>query len=44
VLPGNGDGTFQARQDFATGSAPDGPWRSATLDGNGTPDLAVVNS
>jgi hypothetical protein len=42
VLLGNGDGTFQPRQDFTTGSNP----RSVAigdLDGDGTPDLAVAN-
>ncbi|MCA9276994.1 MAG: VCBS repeat-containing protein [Phycisphaerales bacterium] len=43
VLLGNGDGTFQPRQDFATGVD---PWSVSIgdLDGDGTPDLAVANS
>lgn len=42
VLLGNGDGTFQTKLDFSTGTA---PWGIATGDfGNGAHDLAVTNS
>ena len=43
VLLGNGDGTFGAKTDFATGTSP----RSVAigdLNGDGKPDLAVANS
>ena len=43
VLPGNGDGTFQPQQPFATG---DNPRSSAVadLDASGTPDLVTANT
>ena len=42
VLLNNGDGTFQARVDYATGDAPQ--WvTAADLDGDSYPDLAVTN-
>jgi hypothetical protein len=43
VLAGNGDGTLQARVDYATGT---GPISVAVADvsGDGTPDLVVANA
>jgi hypothetical protein len=45
VLLGNGDGTFQAAQNFPAGPAGDSPRSVAVGDFNGddTPDLAVAN-
>jgi hypothetical protein len=43
VLLGNGDGTFQPRQNFATGVGPESV-AIGDLDGDGTPDLATANS
>jgi hypothetical protein len=42
VLLGNGDGTFRPQQTFATGVTPLSV-AVADLNGDGTPDLAVVN-
>jgi hypothetical protein len=42
VLLGNGNGTFQARQTFATGRSPSSVV-VADLNGDGRPDLAVTN-
>jgi FG-GAP-like repeat/Abnormal spindle-like microcephaly-assoc'd, ASPM-SPD-2-Hydin len=42
VLLGNGDGTFQSQQDFATGVLPVAV-QVADLNGDGKPDLAVVD-
>jgi hypothetical protein len=43
VLPGNGDGTFQAPLSFASGGYV--PWAAAIADftGDGKPDIATVN-
>jgi hypothetical protein len=42
VLPNRGDGSFEARLDYATGNA---PWSVAIgdLNGDGKPDLATAN-
>jgi hypothetical protein len=42
VLLGNGDGTFQAAQNFNTGSGPDAV-TAGDFNGDGIPDLAVAN-
>ena len=42
VLLGNGDGTFQAQQTFATGYAPVS-LALGDVNGDGKPDLAVAN-
>ena len=43
VLLGNGNGTFQAQQTFATGNGANfgGDW--AMLNGDGKPDIVVAN-
>ncbi|HKI31683.1 MAG TPA: VCBS repeat-containing protein [Gemmataceae bacterium] len=43
VLPGNGDGTFQARQDFATGRGPTAV-AVADINGDGRPDLVTADA
>ena len=43
VLLGNGNGTFQAQQTFATGNNPDSV-AIGDLSGDGIPDLVVANS
>jgi hypothetical protein len=43
VLLGNGDGTFQPRQQFETGPGPNSV-AIGDLDGDGIPDLAVANT
>ena len=42
VLLGNGNGTFQAQQTFATGIDPDSV-AVADVNGDGKPDLVVAN-
>jgi hypothetical protein len=42
VLLGNGDGTFQAKQDYAVGANPHNV-QVADLDGDGHPDIVVTN-
>ena len=42
VLLGNGNGTFQAQQTFATGSKPDSV-AIGDVNGDGIPDLLVAN-
>ena len=42
VLLGNGNGTFQAQQTFATGSNPTSV-AVADVNGDGKPDLVVAN-
>ena len=43
VLLNNGDGTFAARVDYPTGTAP-ASVAAADLNGDGKPDLAVANA
>ena len=43
MLLGNGNGTFQAQQTFATGAVPDVRWRLGDVNGDGKPDIVVAN-
>ena len=43
VLLGNGNGTFQAQQTFASRQSDRLRWRSADVNGDGKPDLVVAN-
>jgi len=43
VLLGNGDGSFQAAQMFASGAYPDASLAVADVNGDGKPDLVVAN-